>query len=198
MLIRLVLVVSAMLFIGCSPSNDYLKNVGFPVTDGSQGSVLGPGDIFIVRVFREKDLSGEFQVSTAGTIDYPLLGLLKVGGKSPSEVSSEIRKGLSKGFLKHAYVSVVVKKYRSKRIYVLGQVNRPGTLPFQDSMTIVQAISQAGGFKRTARTNNVIVTRVAATGEKKIVVPVESISEGRAPNFFLAPGDIVFVPESIL
>jgi len=91
-----------------------------------------------------------------------------------------------------------VKKYKSKRVYVLGQVKRPGTLSFQDGMTIVQAISQAGGFLRTARPNNVIVTRESSKGEQKIVVPVESISEGRAPNFFMAPGDIIFVPESIL
>jgi len=188
----------AIFFFMCSPSHDYLKNIQFPVTDGSQGSVLGPGDIFLVRVFREKDLSGEFQVSKEGTIDYPLLGLLKIGGKSPSEVSRKIRVGLSKGYLKHAYVSVVVKKYKSKRVYVLGQVKRPGTLSFQDGMTIVQAISQAGGFLRTARPNNVIVTRESSKGEQKIVVPVESISEGRAPNFFMAPGDIIFVPESIL
>jgi len=198
MLKRIGLFFAVIFFIKCGVSNDYMKNISFPVTDGSQGSTLGQSDIFIVRVFREKDLSGEFQVSKEGTIDYPLLGVLHVGGKAPSEVSEEIRKGLAKSFLKHPYVSVVVKKHSSRRVYVLGQVKKTGTLPFQDRMTIVQAISQVGGFKRTARTNNVIVTRVTIKGKQKIVVPVESISEGKAPNFFLTPGDIIFVPESIL
>ncbi len=196
---RLWLTVLSVFFItGCSASRDYLKDINFPVTDGSQAMVLGPGDIFAVQVYREHDLSGEFQVSKDGTIDYPLLGILHVGGKSASEVSEMIRKGLAKRYLRHAYVSVLIKKYRSKRVYVLGEVRHPGTLPFQERMTIVQAIAQAGGFKRTARTDDVIVTRMTPKGEKKVVVPVESISEGKAPNFFLVPGDIVFVPESLL
>ena len=198
MLTRLWLTALAVFFIGCSTSSNYLKDANFPVTDGNQAMVLGPGDTFIVKVYKEGDLSGEFQVSKDGTIDYPLLGILHVGGKSASEVSEVIRQGLSKHYLKHAYVSVLIKKYRSKRVYVLGEVKRPGTLPFQERMTIVQAIAQAGGFKRTARTNDVIVTRVTPKGKRKVVVPVENISEGKAPNFFLAPGDIIFVPESIL
>ena len=190
--------VSTVIILGCGPSNNYLENGSFPVTDGTQGSVLGPGDIFVVRVFREKDLSGEFQVAQDGTVDYPLLGTLHVGGKTPSEVGKIIRDRLGKGFVKNPFVSVVVKSYKSKRVYVLGQVVRPGTLLFQDRMSVVQAIAQAGGFRKTARRNNVIVTRVTPSGKKRIVVPVESISEGAAPNFFLAPGDIIFVPESVL
>lgn len=190
--------VATLIMFGCGPSSDYLTNGNFPVVEGTQASVLGPGDIFVVRVFREKDLSGDFQVAGDGTVDYPLLGTLHVGGKTPSEVGKMIRDGLSHGFVKNPFVSVVVKRYRSKRVYVLGQVVRPGTLFFQDRMSIVQAIAQAGGFKKAARRNSVIVTRITPKGKKRLVVPVESISEGAAPNFFLAPGDIVFVPESVL
>lgn len=161
-------------------------------------AALGPGDVIEIRVYQEKDLSGDFQIGANGMIDYPLLGSIVVEGLTPAQVAQKIREGLADGLVKNPFVTVTVKERVSKRIYVLGQVNKPGTFPYEEGMTIIHAITLAGGFTKTARTNAVVVTRVIGGAETKTVVPVSEISEGKAKNFLLRPGDIVFVPESIL
>ena len=161
-------------------------------------AALGPGDVIEIRVFQENDLSGNYQVSADGTIDFPLLGTLKVADETPSRVAEMVREGLANGYLKNPYVSVMVKERVSKLVHVLGQVAKPGTFPYEQGMTIVHAITLAGGFTKIARPNAVVVTRIENGQETRTVVPVNEISEGRARNFFLKPGDIVFVPESLL
>jgi polysaccharide export outer membrane protein len=166
---------------------------------------LGPRDQFEVRVFRQADLSGLFEVSPECTITYPLIGSLEVCGKTPPEIERQISEGLADGFIKNPQVSVVVKEYKSKTISVFGQVKRPGTLSFAGGMTVVEAISQAGGFTEMARKNAVTVTRAkqgepAAEGKRvktSYTIPVESIGQGNAPNFYVRPGDVVFVPRRV-
>jgi protein involved in polysaccharide export with SLBB domain len=89
-------------------------------------------------------------------------------------------------------------EYNSKKIFVLGQVSKPGTFPFEGKMNIIQAVTLAGGFTNMARKNSVIVTRVEDGIERRIRVPVDRISEGLMPNFQLQPEDIVYVPETVL
>jgi polysaccharide export outer membrane protein len=159
---------------------------------------LGPGDVFEVRVYGEKDLSGLYRVSGEGTIHFPLVGEVGVLNLSPSDVATKLQNELAKGYLVAPFVSVIIKEYNSKKVYVLGAVARPGTFPFEGEMNVVQAVTLAGGFSPMARTNNVIVTRVEAGVERRIEIPVSRISEGLSPNFQLKPGDIVFVPERVI
>lgn len=182
----------------CGGRVAYEPDLGEMVRASQANAALGPGDVIEIRVFQEKDLSGEFQVAADGTIDYPLLGTLKVGDATPSQVAERVREGLANGFLREPFVTVTVKELVSKRVYVLGQVSKPGTFPYEDGMTIIHVITLAGGFTKVARPNAVVVTRVENGEETRTVVPVNEISEGRARNFYLKPGDIVFVPESIL
>jgi protein involved in polysaccharide export with SLBB domain len=163
----------------------------------SAGS-LGPGDVFEVRVYNESSLTGVYRVTPEGTIDFPLVGAVQVIGLSPNAVEKAIRGALQKGFIRNPHVTVYVKEYNSKKIFVLGEVHRPGTFVFQDNMTVVQAVTMAGGFRPTAFKDGTIVTRIAQGKERRIPVPVASISSGRAANFSLLPGDIIFVPESLL
>lgn len=158
-------------------------------------TTLGPGDVFAVRVYNQDEMSDDYAVSGDGTISFPLIGVVAVTGKTPSQLEVELRERLADGFFKNPQVSVLVKEYNSKKVSVFGQVRRPGTLPFGDGMTIVEAISQAGGFTGMARRNAVTVTRDEAEGQKKYTVPVERIGKGSAANFYLVPGDVVFVPE---
>lgn len=198
-IVALLLVVGACLTGACSPPIDD-EYVSIPVdTAELRNSIsLGPGDVFEVRVYGEKDLSGIHRVSGDGSIQFPLIGTVNVLNQSPSDVALVLQDRLRGGYLVDPYVSVVVKEYNSKKIFVLGQVAKPGTFPFEGEMNIVQAITLAGGFTQMARKNNVIVTRVDGGVEKRIKVPVERISEGLAPNFQLKAGDIVFVPERIM
>ena len=101
------------------------------------------------------------------------------------------------GYLKNPQVSILVKEYKSKKISVFGQVRTPGTLPYTEGMTVVEAVAQAGGFGELARKNAVTVSRGADDAKTTFTVPVEDIGEGTADNFFLRPGDVVFVPRRL-
>jgi len=184
--------------LACGASGSYREWEASSPRAVEPGGQLGPGDLIEVKVFRENDLSGLFQVAPDGTIDFPLIGTLQVAGSTAPEVASTIRQRLGDGYLRNPHVTVLVKEVQSRRIYVLGQVERPGTFKYEEGMTVVQAITLAGGFTKTARPDATVVTRVVDGRETRFVVPVEEISRGTARNLPLLPGDIVFVPQSIL
>ena len=167
------------------------------VKGSKSGTQLGAGDVFTVQVYGEKELSGKFRVSASGTIEYPLVGTVRVAGMSPPDVAKILRKKLSEGFLRDPFVSVFVKEYQSKKISVFGQVKRPGTFPFVENMSIVEAITLAGGLTPIASKNKITVTRTEKGKKRRYTVPVEKIGEGRAANYLLRPGDVVFVPERL-
>jgi protein involved in polysaccharide export with SLBB domain len=158
-------------------------------------STLGPGDMVEVRVFQEPDHSGVWRVSPEGTIDYPLCGKVDLAGRTSSTAADSLRECLAR-YLRRPQVSVLIREYNSKKIFVFGEVQKPGTFPYEGEMTIIQAITLAGGFTKLASKNNTNVTRLVEGQERKIRVPVEDIGVGREKNFLLQPGDIVFVPES--
>jgi len=198
MIVRLasLLVVAALAAGSCSGVHPTTPEVR--PEDAPTDTTVGPGDVFDVRVYGEDGLSGTYRIASDGTIDYPLLGTISVQGMTPTEVTRLIANGLVAGqFLKNPNVSVFVKEYSSKKISILGQVNKPGTFQYVDGMSIIEAISIAGGFTPMAKPNDVTVTRVINDTEKQFLVPVEAIGEGRTSNFVLRPGDIVFVPQRV-
>jgi polysaccharide export outer membrane protein len=158
---------------------------------------LGVGDVIEIRVFREPDLAGVFRVTRTGAIEMPLIGTVQLMGREPDEVASEIRSRLAAGYLKEPQVAVFVREHNSQKVYVLGQVAKPGTFPYEDGMSIIQAITNAGGFTRLASTNGVTVTRAVGEVERRFSVPVGDIGSGKAPNFTLQQGDIIFVQEAL-
>ncbi len=93
-------------------------------------------------------------------------------------------------------MTVLIREYNSKKIFVFGEVQKPGTFPYEGDMSIIQAITLAGGFTKQGSRNGTNVTRLVNGKEQKIRVPVEDIGVGRERNFMLQPGDIIFVPES--
>lgn len=163
---------------------------------GPLASILGSGDVFEVRVFEEPGLSGVYRVGPDGAIDYPLCGRVQVEGLDASGVSDALTACLKSGYLRSPQVSVFIKEYNSKKVFVFGEVQKPGTFTYEDGMSIIEAVTRAGGFTKLAAKNSVIISRVLEGQERRIKVPVEDIGVGRAQNFVLKPGDIVFVPES--
>lgn len=196
------LLLFTLLGCGSTPRGENLGERPLPPTPDRaallQGALLGVGDVVEVRVYEEKELSGLFRVATDGTFQYPLVGKVQAGGLTPGALSDELTSRLKEGFIRNPQVTVFVKESNSKKIFVLGEVNKPGTFPYEDSMTVVQAITMAGGFRELADKNRTVVTRVVDGTEKKFVAPVESIGLGREQNVQLQPGDIVFVPETWL
>ena len=159
-------------------------------------NTLGAGDLVEVRVFQEADLSGTYRVGPEGTIDFPLCGKTKLAGMTASQSADVLTDCLAKGFLRKPQVSVLIREYNSKKVFVFGEVQKPGTFPYDGDMSIIQAITLAGGFTKLAAKNNINVTRLIDGQERKIRVAVEDIGVGREKNFLLQPGDIVFIPES--
>ena len=160
-------------------------------------STLGPGDMLEVRVFQEVELSGVWRVSSEGNIDFPLCGRVSVLGKTSSQAADALTQCLQNGFLKRPSVSVLIREYNSKKIYIFGEVTKPGTFPYEENMNIIQAVLLAGGFTRSASKNSANVTRIIEGQERKIKVAVQDIGVGIEKNFLLQPGDIIFIPESL-
>jgi len=164
-----------------------------------ENNSLGVGDIFQVRVFNEPDLSQEYRVAPDGTIDFPYVGRVRVSGLEPSQLADHIRDQLrERRVLVAPQVSVFVREVSSRRIDVIGQVARPGSLTFTPAMTIVQAISGAGGFTALANRDRVVLIRTYRGERRTFTIPVQGIIEGRFATVVLAPGDVVNVPENPL
>ncbi len=181
-----------------APLEDSVKAELARTDAGVDANTLAANDLLEVRVYQEADLSGVYRVAPDGRIDFPLCGKVSVGGLSASQAADAITDCLKAGFVRRPQVSVLVKEFNSKKVFVFGEVGKPGSYPYEEGMTIIHAISQSGGLSRSASKNNVNVTRVVDGREVKLPVKVEDIVVGRAKNFLLLPGDIIFVPESFL
>lgn len=200
---RALVVLTLVLLYACRPPSVPASAAGALAPHSIDGgtpthtaSTLGAGDMVEIRVFQETELSGMFRVSPEGSIDYPLCGRVKLGGLTSNQASDVITDCLKGGFVKHPQVSVLIREYNSKKIFVFGEVQKPGTFSYEENMNIIQAVTLAGGFTKTASKNATNVTRIIDGRESKFAVHVEDIGVGRERNFLLQPGDIVFIPES--
>jgi polysaccharide export outer membrane protein len=182
------------LSLGCTRQNASRVAV-LPPAETS--TTLGPGDVFAVSVVGEKDLPSEFRVQPDGTIDFPYVKRVHVAGLEPQEVVDALRKRLIEGRIySDPQLSLLIKQYNSKKVNVLGQVAKPGTLSWSDGMRLIEAISQAGGFTAIADRDNVVLMRTDRAGKVVTVsLSVDEITEGRDPNPLLQAGDTVRVDQ---
>jgi polysaccharide export outer membrane protein len=159
---------------------------------------LGPGDTFEVSVYGESDLSGKYRIAEDGTINFPLVGHIGVAGKPPGEIANAIQTALlEKNILRDPHVSVFMLEQTSKHVSLAGSVAKPGSYPLTAGMTVIDAISAAGGLSSLASGNHTIVTRRVEGKLQRYTVEVEKIIEGTAEDFSLQDGDIVYVPERV-
>ncbi len=176
-----------------SESGGYISKTS--ESDGDIFSSIGPGDVLRITVYGESDLSGEYQVSLNRSIMFPFIGEISVEGLNNITLASEIAARLREGYLVNPQVTVFTQEFVSKRIFVLGQVKKSGNFPMRNEMSVIEAISLAGGFTNMADLNNVVVTRKETGREIRIVVNIRSIVNGQEENFYLKPGDIIYVRE---
>ncbi|MEW5853883.1 MAG: polysaccharide biosynthesis/export family protein [Myxococcota bacterium] len=187
-----------LLVLGGCPGNATTTAEERPATALPAADTLDVGDVIEVKVYGEPDLSGSHKVRSDGTVGLPLVGLVNVRGMTPELAADAISNAYAKGYLKNPQVSVVVTAFNSKRFYVLGAVNNPGVFAYEADMNILRAVIMAGGFAPNASKNSVLVTRTVKGVETRIEVAVDDIGQGKAKNFPLLPGDIVYVPTSLL
>lgn len=196
---RLLLITTLILMAfgssACDKRGVQVTEVPPPATDDT---TLGPGDVFSVRVYGEDALTGSHQVAPDGTINFPLLGAIAVSGLEPPQVADKIQTELRERDLLHnPHVSVYVEAYSSKRVSVVGAVANPGTFPLEPGMTVVQAISMAGGFSSLADRDATVVTRRVGADIVRYRVPMGRVTKGQAQDIEVAAGDIIFIPERL-
>jgi len=161
-------------------------------------TTLGPGDQFRLQIVGEKDLPTDYQVAADGTVTLPYVQVIQVAGLEPHEVAAKVREQLiEKDILTDPSVVVTVLEYRSKRVTVLGQVQKPGSFPLEPGMTLLQAISLAGGLTSLANVQRVNLTRTSSSEANTVVVNIEAIYEGVDQDIPLQPGDRIFVHERV-
>ena len=127
---------------------------------------LGAGDKLRILVFEEVDLSGEFMVDGTGTVAMPLIGQISAQGKTVREIETLIETALRAGYLNDPQVSVEVVNFRP--YFILGEVNSPGTYPFQNGLTVTEAAATAGGFTYRANKKTIYIRRAGADSEEAV------------------------------
>ena len=157
---------------------------------------LRPNDIVRVQVFQEADMVTEEQISADGSIAFPLIGRVQIGGQTVGDAAETIAARLRKGFLTNPQVSVSVLTYAPMTFTILGQVGGPGTyeIPPTQSLTLPMAVARAGGNTRIGNLRNIQVTR--KRDDRIIEITVNLLStEGR--QFIVKEGDLITVQESL-
>jgi len=160
---------------------------------------VGPGDVLEVFVVGEEKLPKEYEVQPDGSLDFPYTKGIKVAGLEPRDIASAIRTQLVEAkFLVSPQVQVKVKAFNSKKVQVIGQVTKPGPMPYQDGMTLVQAISAAGWFTPLADTNHVQLIRlVSNTKSVNAIISVDAITDNVRPDVKLQQGDTIKVDQRL-
>lgn len=156
---------------------------------------LGPGDVLRIQVFQNPDLTTETRVSERGSITYPLVGAVEVGGLPIAAAEQKIAAALkSGGFVKQPQVNIVVLQMRGNQVSVLGQVNRPGRFPLETLSRVSDMLAAAGGAT-TAGDDVAIITglRDGKPFRKVIDIPALYLAEKSDEDIILAGGDTIYV-----
>jgi polysaccharide biosynthesis/export protein len=180
-----------------SEAQESFKN-NAPISSAPVDYRLRPLDLVDIRVFQEDDLTMTNKVSQAGTLTFPLIGSVKVSGLQVQEAEKLITDKLKDGYFKNPQVTILVKEYAARRVSVLGEVKKPGTveIPPEEALTLLQAVAYAGGFQNVAKTDEVVVRRMIDGKETKTKVNATKLMRADAAecDYPLEPGDIVYVP----
>lgn len=158
------------------------------------GYVIGTDDVLAVVFWRDPDMSGEVVVRPDGKISLPLLKDIDAAGQTPEQLVATLEKAASK-YLSQPNATVIVKDIRSRRVFVVGEVARPGTIPLTGEMDVLQAIAAAGGLLEFANKGNIVVVRKENGRERRFKFNYKEVVKGKKPqqNIILRPGDTVVV-----
>jgi len=156
---------------------------------------IAPEDVLTIDVWKEPEISRTVPVRRDGKISLPLLNDLQAAGLTPTQLGSEIVEKL-RATIVHPQVTVIVAQMSSLRIYILGQVTRGGAYPLVPNMTVMQALSIAGGFTPYANVKKIYVMRRENGADKIFHVNYKEVINGRKTeqNIHLESGDTIVVP----
>lgn len=162
------------------------------------GYVIGPDDVLGIIFWREKDLSGDVVVRPDGRISVPLINEIIAAGLTPEQLREKLNTQAER-YVQDPNVAVVVKQINSRRVFITGQVNKPGTYALSDRMTVVQLIALAGGLADYADKENIVVMRTEKRPDGspwsfKVNYAQLMKRVNLLQNIELKPGDTIMVP----
>jgi polysaccharide export outer membrane protein len=157
--------------------------------------IIGPQDVLDINVWKEGDLTRSVPVRPDGKISMPLLNDVQAAGLTPMQLTAKITAGLKK-FVADPQVTIVVTQINSQRIYILGEVNRAGAFPLLPGMTMLEALSSAGGFTMFANVKKIYLLRKVDGKQEKYPFNYKDVIRGKAAeqNVPLTAGDTIVVP----
>ena len=158
------------------------------------GYVIGVEDVLTVVFLRDKDLSAEVVVRPDGKISLPMLNDLHAAGLTPEQLSGVVEEAARK-YIREADATVIVKDIRSRKVFVIGEVAKPGGFLLANEMTVLQVIAEAGGFLEHANKGDVVVVRKENGREQRLKFNYNEVVKGKntEQNMTLRPGDTVLV-----
>jgi polysaccharide export outer membrane protein len=167
-----------------------------PVPQAPAGDYrLGAGDKLRIEVYKDPQASlDSVQIRPDGKITMTLIGDIEASGKTPVELRETITQAL-KEYMNNPVVTVIVIEATAATAYVVGEVYRPGAVPLQGNMTVLQALAVAGGLKDFANEKNIRILRKAPAGVQTIPFNYKNAIKGAGPTLFLRPGDTIVVPD---
>ena len=169
---------------GCA-SNGTTPMISEPGAQGEEYR-LAPGDKIQVSVFGEDTLTGDYVLTSAGNLSFPLVGKLSAGGRTVEELQAVLTRALADGYVNDPRISIQVVTFRP--FYILGEVNKPGEYPVATGLTIQQAVAGAGGYTYRANTKRVFLKR--STGVQEVLVDLRD-----TPNIIVRAGDTIRITE---
>lgn len=164
-------------------------------TTADPNYIIGAQDVLDVSVWKEAELTRTVPVRPDGKISLPLLNDVQAAGLTPTQLAAEITANLKK-FVTNPQVTVIISQINSQRVYILGEVSRPGAYPLLPGMTVLQALSSAGGFTMFASMKKIYMLRQEGGKQEKFPFNYKDVIGGKRPeqNIVLKAGDQIVVP----
>jgi polysaccharide export outer membrane protein len=157
--------------------------------------VIGPDDVLVVVFWREKEMSSEVAVRPDGKISLPLINDIQAAGLTPDQLRVRLAEAAGK-YVEEPTVTVVVKQINSRKVFVTGQVGKPGPYPLSGPATVLQALSTAGGLLEYADAKHILIMRTENGKPVSFKFNYKDVSKGKnlKQNIELRPGDTIIVP----
>lgn len=155
---------------------------------------LGQEDVVEVMVFQSGDLSRTVPVRPDGKISLPLLGDVEAEGKTGNQLAAELEKKLE-GYIQEPRVTVIVREVNAPRVFVIGEVARPGAYPLRGRLDVIQALALAGGLGDFASKSGIVLIRKGPDGEARYPIDYDDLIKNEKRQLpILRPGDTLYVP----
>ena len=166
-----------------------------PAVSPTPNYVIGPDDVLTIIVWREKDMSGDVSVRPDGKITLPLINEVQAAGLTPEQLRVQLTETIGKLF-EEPNVTVAVKAINSRKVFVTGQVGKPGPYPLIGPTNVVQILAVAGGLLEYADAENISILRTEDGKSVRFRLNYKDVSKGKnlSQNIDLKPGDTVVVP----